>query len=146
MPARRPRTPSPDVSSAMLRTAVLGSVAALPLVAGAGALYRGWRGLASASLGAATTTAFFALGVVAVSALVKGPAATVLPGAFVVYATQLGLLFLVYALLREAGFMEPMAFAGGAVAGVLVWQVCHTVAFARGRHEIYPDLGEEGRR
>ncbi|AKT52935.1 hypothetical protein ADJ73_15795 [Arsenicicoccus sp. oral taxon 190] len=134
------------MTSATLRVAVAGSLLALPVAGAVGALWRGWRGAAGASVGVLTTTVFFSLGILAVDALTRGPAAVVLPGAFVVYATQLGLLFLVYVLLRQTGLVEPMAFAGGAVAGVLVWQLCHTVAFLRARHEIYPGLGEGVRR
>lgn len=127
----------------MLRAAVVGSLATVPVAAAAGALWRGWRGLASASLGAATTIGFFVLGSLAIGAVTRGPAATLLPGAFVVYVTQVGLLLLVLVALRHAGFMVPGAYAAGALLALLGWQVCHTTAYARGRHAIYPGLDDE---
>lgn len=129
----------------MLRGALVPGMLALPVLAGAFWAYAGEQAALSALAGAATVFVILVVGLLGITAVVLGPAATSMAGAGVVYLGQLILIVTVVLALRGVDWLDGRAFALSAIAQTLVMQVGQVVGYVRSRHEISPGSLERGR-
>ena len=113
--------PATLVSNAILRGAIIvtSSVGVLAVVVSA---YVGG-GLAAlgAALGAIITVTFFASGQWGVTKILARDPQLALSGALLVYLTQIAVLFLLIALLQDATWLNPKAFAVTIVVLTVTW-------------------------
>jgi len=123
--------------AAMLRGAVLASVAAVPVITLIAWVWRGEHGALSALVGTLVSLVIFGAGLLAIKAVVDGPPAFSMAGALVVYFGQLIAVLFVIVALRGATWLDGRAFAAAVLAEGLVWQVGQITGFVRGRHQIY---------
>lgn len=121
----------------MVRSAVRWSLAALVPIIVVGFVWHGLGGALAAAGGSLVVTAFFAFGVLGVNIITTAVPGLAVVGAFAVYATQLMALLLVIVAGRDYVDVDRPAFAFGAVAGTMVWQVAHSRAFIRTRQPVY---------
>lgn len=122
----------------MLRGALAPGMLALPVLAGAFWAYAGERAALSALVGAATVLVVLLVGLLGITSVVMGPAATSMAGAGVVYLGQLVIILAVVAVLTRVDWLDGRAFALSAIAQTLVMQVGQVVGYVRSRHEIHP--------
>ena len=134
------RSGAQSPARSMLRTSLVLSAASVPVIGLVALLWRGPAGLTSALVGAVVVVGFFALGHLAVRAVVAGEPGLSIAGAFVVYLGQLIALVAVFLVLRRAGWVDGRAFGAAAIIQTIVWQVGQIIGFRRARHEIYPDV------
>lgn len=121
----------------MLRSAVVPSLVAVPVITGIAWAWRGEPGTRSALVGALVAFVIFGVGFVAIKMVVDGQPAFSMAGAMVVYFGQLIAVLFVIVLLRGASWLDGRAFAAGVVAEGLVWQIGLIAGFLRGRHPVY---------
>ncbi|WP_186828014.1 hypothetical protein [Knoellia locipacati] len=117
---------------------------ALPVLAGAFWAYAGEQAALSALAGAGLVLVVLTVGLVGITAVVMGPAATSMAGAGVVYLGQLVLIVAAVLALRGADWLDGRPFALSAIAQTVVMQVGQIVGYARARHEIAPGSLERG--
>lgn len=129
-----PRTPV----RMMLRGALVPGMIALPILAGAFWAYAGERGAISALAGAATVFVVLVVGLLGITAVVMGPAATSMAGAGVVYLGQLVIILAIVLFLSRVNWLDGRSFALSAVAQTIVMQVGQITGYVRARHEIHP--------
>ena len=113
--------PAAQATSVALRASVIltsltGAVATV--VAG---LVGGGNAALGAALGAVIAVVFFAAGQYAVTRLLSGNADSALSGALLVYLTQVLVLFGLIAVLKDATWLNPKAFAATIVLCTVVW-------------------------
>ena len=145
---RRPVTSPPAPRTPvrmMLRGALVPGMIALSVLAAAFWAYAGEQAALSALAGAATVFVILVVGLLGITAVVLGPAATSMAGAGVVYLGQLILILTVVLVLRGVDWLDGRAFALSAVAQTLVMQVGQVVGYVRSRHEINPGSHDESR-
>lgn len=128
----------------MLRGALVPGMIALLALAGAFWAYAGERAALSALAGAGLVLVVLTVGLVGITAVVMGPAATSMAGAGVVYLGQLVLIVAAVLALRGADWLDGRPFALSAIAQTVVMQVGQIVGYARARHEIAPGSLEQG--
>lgn len=126
----------------MLRAAVVGGGAVVPVAGVVGLIGRGERAGLSAAGGALGAAVMLTGGLVAITALVRGAGPFVLVAALTVYVTFVLLLLGLAKRLDAASGVDLTALGLGAVAVALAFQAAVATAFLRARH---PVLGE-GRR
>jgi hypothetical protein len=117
---------------------------ALPVLAGAFWAYAGEQAALSALAGAGLVLVVLTVGLVGITAVVMGPAATSMAGAGVVYLGQLVLIVAAVLALRGADWLDGRPFALSAIVQTVVMQVGQIVGYARARHEIAPGSLERG--
>ncbi|WP_156996807.1 hypothetical protein [Knoellia aerolata] len=139
-PHPAPRTPV----RMMLRGALVPGMIALPALAAAFWAYAGEHAALSALAGAATVFVILVVGLLGITAVVLGPAATSMAGAGVVYLGQLILIVTVVLVLRGVDWLDGRAFALSAIAQTLLMQVGQVVGYVRARHEIHPGSLDRG--
>lgn len=122
----------------MLRGALVPGMVSLPLFAGIVWAYAGERAALSALAGAALVLVVLTVGLLGITAVVMGPAATSMAGAGVVYLGQLILIAAAVLVLRGVDWLDGRPFALSAIAQTLVMQVGQVTGYVRARHEIHP--------
>lgn len=128
----------------MLRGALVPGMIAIPVLGGAFWAYAGERGALSALAGAATVFVVLVVGLLGITAVVMGPAATSMAGAGVVYLGQLVVILAVIAALTRVTWLDGRSFALAAVVQTIVMQVGQIVGYVRSRHEINPGSLDRG--
>jgi len=117
---------------------------ALPVLAGAFWAYAGERAALSALVGAATVFVVLVVGLLGITAVVMGPAATSMAGAGVVYLGQLVVIMAIVAVLTRVDWLDGRSFALSAVAQTILMQIGQIAGYVRARHEIHPDSLDGG--
>lgn len=105
-----------------------------------GTITEGSRGLLAAVLGAAVVIAFFAIGQIIVGRVLRNNPALALNVALLVYVVQIGALFVLLIVLREATFFAPRVFAFTVLACALTWTLGSVIGFTRTR-SLYVEPG-----
>lgn len=126
-------TEQPPEVGALIRTP-----AVLALIVGAiatviGGITEGWKGVLAAVLGTVVVIGFFAGGQIVVGRVLRNNPMMALNVALLVYLVQIGVLFVLLLLLRDATFLAPRVFALTIVACVLTWIVGAILGFSRTR-------------
>ncbi|KGN39613.1 hypothetical protein N803_02315 [Knoellia subterranea KCTC 19937] len=122
----------------MLRGALVPGMIALPVLAGIFWAYAGERGALSALAGAATVFVVLIVGLLGITAVVMGPAATSMAGAGVVYLGQLIVIVAIVLALRGVDWLDGRSFALSAIVQTVLMQVGQIAGYVRARHEIHP--------
>jgi ATP synthase protein I len=139
-PAPAPNAPF----NAMLRGALLPSIAAgLVATVVLWVLRRSDGGLA-ALLGVAVAVVFFAAGLYVMKRVVGANPLSVLAGALAVYLGQIIFLGIIILVLSDARWLDGTAFGLAILVVALVWQVCQVVTFLRMRHSVYDEPSSAG--
>lgn len=128
----------------MLRGALVPGMIALPVLAGTFWAYAGEAAALSALAGAALVLVVLTVGLLGITAVVMGPAATSMAGAGVVYLGQLILIAAAVLVLRGVDWLDGRPFAVSAIAQTLAMQVGQIVGYLRARHEIHPGSLDRG--
>lgn len=150
-PDPRRRRARGSVTSRMGRFAVLpGLVVTLVAGAVAWALRGEWSGL-SALVGGSLGVGIFLAGLVGISAVVAGPAAASMAGAFTLLACQLVVGFLVLYLLSRLSWTDMLSLGVTFLAAGLTFQVGAITGYAGARQLVFgderaDDSGREGLR
>lgn len=139
MTTQHTTTQPPAPFAAMLRGALVPTLAAVPVVVLVLWLVRGTRGGLAALLAVAVTVVFFAAGLYVMQRVTTANPLSVLAGALAVYLGQVIFLGVVIFGLSGASWLDGMAFGLAALAVTLVWQVCQVVAFVRARKTVYDE-------
>lgn len=105
----------------IIRGAAIPTAAVGVLAVAVGALAAGLDGAVGAALGVALAAAFFAAGLVTLTAVEQRWPDLFLGAALLIYTTQMGLLLAALLLLRDASFLHGAAFAAGVLAGTAAW-------------------------
>lgn len=114
------------------------------MLAGAVWAYAGEKAALSALAGAALVLVVLTVGLLGITAVVMGPAATSMAGAGVVYLGQLILVVAAILALRGADWLEGRPFALSAVVQTLIMQVGQVAGYVRARHEVAPGSLDRG--
>lgn len=93
----------------------------------------GGPGVLAGVMGTVVVVAFFAAGQLVVGRVLRTNPALALNTALLVYVVQIGVLFGLLALLRDATFFAPRVFAGTVLVCALTWITAAVVGFARHR-------------
>ncbi len=137
MPSAPRHTPFVGMVRGVLAAGMVGSL----VIATAGWVLRDEEGGWSALAGAGLAFGAILVGLLAMRLVIAGDPGISMAGALVVYLGQLILVALVVLALRDAGWLDGRAFAGGAIAETVLLQVGQIAGYVRGRHEIYPEGG-----
>lgn len=131
-------TPKPPVSQreapeqvALIRTPsfVTGVVGIIAVVV-AGFLYGG-KGALAAAMGAIVVIGFFAGGQIVVGRVLRTNPALGMNTALLVYIVQIGVLFMLMLLLKNATFFNAQVFAFTVIVCVLTWIIGAIIGFSR---------------
>ena len=122
---------SDQATSVVLRTAVVPTVIVGVVAIVLGAVLKGGNGALGATLGAVVAVAFFAGGQWGIDKVLKGNPDLALGGALVVYLTQIIVLFLLIALLKDATWLDGKVFAVTILACTLTWVAASAWAWSR---------------
>jgi len=131
-------TPKPPVSQAdapeqiaLVRTPsfITGVVGVIAVVV-AGFLYGG-KGALAAAMGAIVVIAFFAGGQIVVGRVLRNNPALGMNTALLVYIVQIGLLFVLMLVLKNATFFNAQVFAFTVIVCVLTWILGAIIGFSR---------------
>ncbi|GAA1900167.1 hypothetical protein GCM10009716_07510 [Streptomyces sodiiphilus] len=114
------------IRGAAIPTAVVGVI-----VTAAGAVVAGADGALGAALGSLVAAAFFGVGLVALGHVGHRWPELFFGAAFLIYTTQVVLLVIAMALLRDATFLNGRAFAAGVLACLFAWLTGQVVAHVR---------------
>lgn len=130
---------------AMMTWALGASCVLLVVVALVAGLTGGVAQLASAVIGVALTTLFFASGAWGLRLLMTTSiSANTLIGALAIYAAQLLGLLALYELLRSASWLQGAPLAWGALSATITWQCAQVWGLSRSRQLLYGDLAPFG--
>lgn len=113
--------PASEASSVVLRGAIVATSVAGVLAVVVSAVLRGGLAALGAALGAVIVVAFFAVGQWAVGRILGRNPETALSAGMLVYLGQILVLFLLIALLKDATWLDPKAFAATIVVCTVVW-------------------------
>lgn len=113
--------PAAQATSVALRASVILTSLAGVVVTVAAGLLRGGGAALGAALGAVIAVAFFAAGQYAVTRLLSRNADLALSGALLIYLTQVLVLFVLIAVLKDATWLDPKSFAVSIVVCTVVW-------------------------
>lgn len=131
-------TPAPAAPfAAMLRGALLPTLAMAPAIVLVLWLARSTRGGLAALLAVAVTIAFFAGGLWVMKRVTNANPLSLLAGALAVYLGQVIFLGVVILGLSGASWLDGTAFGIAALAVTLIWQVGQVLAFVRMRKDVY---------
>lgn len=110
-----------------------------------GGVLDGGKGVLGGVLGTIVVIGFFAGGQIIVGRVLRSNPALGLNVALLVYVAQIGILFLLLLLLRNASFFAPKVFAFTVMVCVLTWVVGAIVGFTRQRQlTVVPGSGPPG--
>ena len=98
-----------------------------------GTVMAGGKGLLGGLLGTVVVVGFFAAGQLIVGRVLRTNPALGLNVALLVYIVQIGVLFLLLLVLKDATFFAPKIFAITIVACALTWILAAVVGFSRSR-------------
>jgi ATP synthase protein I len=129
--------------AAMLRAAVIPTVATAPIIVLVFWITRQTRGGLAALLGVSIAVVFFASGLYVMKRVTNANPISVLAGALAVYLGQVIFLGLVILTLQAADWLDGTAFGLSVLAVALIWQVCQVVAFVRMRKPVYDEPAEK---
>jgi len=113
--------PASQATSAVLRGAVVVTTAVAVLAVLVSAVIGGGLAALGAALGALITIAFFASGQWGITKILAKDPQLALSGALLVYITQILVLFVLIAILKDATWLNPKAFAATIVVCTLTW-------------------------
>jgi ATP synthase protein I len=122
---------SAQATSVVLRTAVVPTAVVGVVAIVLGAVLKGGNGALGAALGAVVAVGFFAGGQWGIDKVLKGNPDLALGGALVVYLTQIIVLFLLIALLKDATWLDGKVFAATILACTLTWVAASAYAWSR---------------
>jgi ATP synthase protein I len=122
---------SSQATSVVLRTAVVPTVLVGLVAIVLGAVLKGGNGALGAALGAVVAVVFFAGGQWGIDKVLKGNPDLALGGALVVYLTQIIVLFVLIALLKDATWLDGKVFAMTILACTLTWVGASVFAWSR---------------
>jgi ATP synthase protein I len=128
----------------IVRGAVLATLLAAPLAAGAGWLAAGGRGALGAGLGILLAAAFFSVTVLVVDAAGRVSPQLMMPAALGVYVLKLIVLLIGLVLLRGVTAFDRAAFGLAVVAGTCVYLVAEVRMALKARipYAVIPDDGK----
>lgn len=110
-----------------------------------GGVLEGGKGVLGGVLGTIVVIGFFAGGQIIVGRVLRNNPAFGLNVALLVYIAQIGILFLLLLLLRNASFFAPKVFAFTVMVCVLTWVVGAIIGFTRQRQlTVVPGSGPPG--
>ena len=132
-PAAAPNAPF----NAMLRGALVPSIAVGLLAVVVLWVLRQSRGGLAGLLGVAVAVVFFAAGLYVMKRVVGANPLSVLAGALAVYLGQIIFLGIIILVLAGAQWLDGTAFGLAILVVALVWQACQVVTFLRMRHSVY---------
>ncbi|MCB0916642.1 MAG: hypothetical protein H6525_12065 [Actinobacteria bacterium] len=98
-----------------------------------GGLAEGGKGVLAGALGTIVVVLFFAGGQLVVGRVLRTNPALAMNAALLVYVVQIGVLFALLALLRNATFFAPKVFAFTVLACALTWILGAVIGFSRSR-------------
>ena len=113
--------PATQATSVVLRGAIVVTSAVGVLAVVLAAVFRSGNAALGAGLGALIVVAFFAAGQWGVGRVLAKSPETALAAGMLVYLTQIFVLFLLIALLKDATWLDPKAFALTIVVCTLAW-------------------------
>ena len=122
---------SAQASHVILRGAVVPTLVVGVVAIVLGAVLKGGNGALGAALGAVVAVGFFAGGQWGIDKVLKGNPDLALGGALVVYLTQIIVLFLLIALLKDATWLDGKVFAVTILACTLTWVAASAWAWSR---------------
>lgn len=131
-PAAADRRRSSDVAL-LVRTPTVTTIAVGLLATIVGGVLEGGKGVLAGVMGTIVVVAFFAGGQIVVGRVLRNNPALALNTALLVYVVQIGLLFLLLALLKDAKFFAPRVFAATVLVCSLTWIAGAVVGFSRSR-------------
>lgn len=137
--AERSLTASADEGSCravvarMVRTALLAGGAASAVACGGVLVVSGTQAAMAALVGALLSVGAFWTGTLAISAVLSGPAQTVLVNALAVYVVHIGVLVALVLWLRTWPWLDGTAVTAGLLLAGLAYQVGQVVGFLRAR-------------
>jgi ATP synthase protein I len=120
-----------QATSVVLRAAAIPTVIVGLLAIGLAALLRGSSGAVAAVLATVIVLAFFGTGQYVLGRILSSNPQLALSGALLLYITQVGVLFVLIALLKDATWLDPKVFAITVVVLTLVWTSGAVVASQR---------------
>jgi ATP synthase protein I len=120
-----------QATSVVLRAAAIPTLIVGLLAIGLAALLRGSSGAVAAVLATVIVLAFFGTGQYVLGRILSSNPQLALSGALLLYITQVGVLFVLIALLKDATWLDPKVFAITVVVLTLVWTSGAVVASQR---------------
>jgi len=136
MTEQQPTAPAAPFA-AMLRGALVPTLAAAPVVVIALWVARQARGGLAALLAVVITVTFFAAGLYVMKRVTNANPLSLLAGALAVYLGQIIFLGVVILGLSGVSWLDGPAFGIAALAVTLIWQTFQVVAFVRMRKSVY---------
>jgi ATP synthase protein I len=125
------RSTSAQASHVILRGALVPTLAVGVVAIVLGALTRGTNGALGATLGAVIAVSFFAGGQYAVDKILAGNPDLAMASALLVYMTQILILFVLIAVLKNATWLDAQVFAATIIACTITWIVASIWAWNR---------------
>lgn len=132
-PDMSPPAAQPSDVAMLVRTPTVITVAVGLLATVIGGVLEGGKGVLAGVMGTIVVVAFFAGGQIVVGRVLRNNPALALNAALLVYVVQIGLLFLLLALLKDATFFAPKVFAATVLACSLTWIAGAVIGFSRSR-------------
>lgn len=120
-----------QATSVVLRAAAIPTVIVGLVAIGLAWALRGSSGAVAASLALLIVLAFFGTGQYVLGRILSSNPQFALSGALLLYLTQVGVLFVLIALLKDATWLDPKVFAITVVVLTLVWTSGAVVASQR---------------
>lgn len=117
----------------LVRTPTVITIAVGILATIIGGVLEGGKGVLAAVMGTIVVVAFFAGGQIVVGRVLRNNPALALNAALLVYVVQIGLLFLLLALLKDATFFAPKVFAATVLVCSLTWIAGAVIGFSRSK-------------
>lgn len=116
------------VRSPTIITIVVGVIATV-----VGGVLAGGKGVLAGALATIVVVGFFAGGQIIVGRVLRTNPAIALNTALLVYVVQIGVLFALLALLKDATFFAPKVFAFTVLVCALTWILVAVIGFARNK-------------
>lgn len=129
--------------ASMVRYASVPTALALVIGVVVAGVARGAGAAVSYACAVVIVAAFFALGQLALSRLLAGPAELAVAVAMGVYVVQLTVVFALLVVLRQAPWLHVNAFAAGAIGATILWQAGLVVGLRRARQPVYATPAEK---
>ncbi len=126
---------------AVIRTPTIITLIVGVLATIAGGVAQGGKGVLAGALGTLVVLLFFAGGQLVVGRVLRTNPAIALNAALLVYVVQIGLLFVLLLLLRDATFFAPKVFAFTVLVCALTWILGAVIGYARSK-PLYVEPGE----
>lgn len=124
-------TPAPPEIGALIRTPAVLSLIVGVVATIVGGVTEGGKGVLAGILGTIVVVGFFAGGQIVVGRVLRNNPMFALNVALLVYLVQIGVLFLLLLLLRDASFFATRVFAFTVLACALTWILGAVIGFSR---------------